>query len=373
MGKNNDLEYISILKEQYHEYELLNTLFNLSPDLLCIAGFDGYFKKINPAVSKLLGYTEEELLSRPVNDFVFSDDKNVTSIVRNDVHKGTPLLNFENRYLTKDGEIVWLSWTSMPENDKKIVFAIAKNITIKKLQEEERSIFTANLAKLNEDLKQFTRMTSHDIRSPVRNLLSIFNLLNVSKITDQETQELIEMLKATSQRLNDTVNNFVDMTISDDKFNAPVEELKLITTLKTVTTSINSLITDSSTTIECDFSAYETISFNRAYLESIFLNLITNAIKYAHPDRLPVISIHTEVKDQTNHLVFSDNGLGFDTEKVKDRIFGLYQVFHQNKESKGIGLYLVHTHLTALGGAIIVESKVNVGTTFVLSFKKEPI
>lgn len=370
MGDNNKLEYISILKDQYEEYQQLNTLFNLSPDLLCIAGFDGYFKKINPAVSKLLGYTEEELLSTPINDFVFSDDKNVTSTVRNDIHKGSPLLNFENRYLTKQGEIIWLSWTSMPENDKKVVFAIAKNITLKKLQEEERSIFTANLAQLNEDLKQFTRMTSHDIRSPVRNLLSIFKLLNVSKIADQETLELLEMLKETSHRLNDTVNDFVDMTISDDKFNAPVEELQLATIHETVSASINSLIAESGALIKCDFSAYNTIFFNKSYLESIFLNLITNAIKYAHPDRLPVISIYTEIKDHTNRLIFSDNGLGFDMDKVKDKIFGLYQVFHKNKESKGIGLYLVQTHLTALGGKIFVESKVNVGTTFVLSFKK---
>ncbi len=86
MDEGNGLEYIKILKKQCLEYEQLDTLFNLSADLLCIAGFDGYFKKINPAVSRLLGYTTEELLSRPINEFVFGDDKNVTSNVRNDIH-----------------------------------------------------------------------------------------------------------------------------------------------------------------------------------------------------------------------------------------------------------------------------------------------
>jgi len=371
MDEGNGLEYIKILKKQCLEYEQLDTLFNLSADLLCIAGFDGYFKKINPAVSRLLGYTTEELLSRPINEFVFGDDKNVTSNVRNDIHKGVPLLNFENRYLTKNGEIVWLSWTSMPEVNQKVVFAIAKNITHKKLQEEERNILMTKLTQINEELKQFTRMTSHDIRSPVNNLLSIFGLLNITKIADPETQELVSLLKTTSERLNDTVTNFVDVLIKSDQFNVSVENLYLTPILQKVTSSISSLINNSGTTINYDFSVYDTVYFNKAYMESIFLNMITNAIKYANPEKLPLISIRTEVTDHIHQLIISDNGSGFDMEKVKDKIFGLYQVFHENKESKGIGLHLVHTHISAMGGKISVDSKVNEGTTFTISFKEQ--
>ena len=371
MDEGNGLEYIKILKKQCLEYEQLDTLFNLSADLLCIAGFDGYFKKINPAVSRLLGYTTEELLSRPINEFVFGDDKNVTSNVRNDIHKGVPLLNFENRYLTKSGEIVWLSWTSMPEVNQKVVFAIAKNITHKKLQEEERNILMTKLTQINEELKQFTRMTSHDIRSPVNNLLSIFGLLNITKIADPETQELVSLLKTTSERLNDTVTNFVDVLIKSDQFNVSVENLYLTPILQKVTSSISSLINNSGTTINYDFSVYDTVYFNKAYMESIFLNMITNAIKYANPEKLPLISIRTEVTDHIHQLIISDNGSGFDMEKVKDKIFGLYQVFHEHKESKGIGLHLVHTHISAMGGKISVDSKVNEGTTFTISFKEQ--
>jgi PAS domain S-box-containing protein len=82
--------------------------FDLSPDLLCVAGYDGYLKKINPAVSKLLGYTNEELLSKPINDFVYFADQKSTSTARNDLRKKVSLFNFENRYVTKNGAIVWL-------------------------------------------------------------------------------------------------------------------------------------------------------------------------------------------------------------------------------------------------------------------------
>ena len=134
-------------------YELF---FELSPDLLCIAGFDGYFRKINPAVSKLLGYSIQELYSRPINDFVFEEDREITVKVRNELTKAKPLSNFENRYLTKSGEIIWLSWTSLPVESEQIVFAIAKNITHKKKLEAERNIILSNLTQANEDLKQLT-------------------------------------------------------------------------------------------------------------------------------------------------------------------------------------------------------------------------
>ncbi|MEO5912123.1 MAG: PAS domain-containing protein [Pelobium sp.] len=110
--------------------------FELSPDLLCIAGYDGYFKKINPAVSKTLGYSEEELFASPISSFIHPDDRKITSQNREKLIEDVPLLNFENRYLTKTGETVWLSWTSMPIKRDKIVFAIAKIVIYKKKLEE---------------------------------------------------------------------------------------------------------------------------------------------------------------------------------------------------------------------------------------------
>jgi len=117
----------------------LEYFFELSPDLICIAGYDGYFKKINPAVSKTLGYTNEELFSRPINSFVHPEDQGMTNNSRNNVRSGKHLINFENRYMTKDGETVWLSWTSIPIEKDRTIFAIAKNISVKKKPAEKPS------------------------------------------------------------------------------------------------------------------------------------------------------------------------------------------------------------------------------------------
>ena len=141
--------------------------FELSADLLCIAGFDGFFKRINPAVSKLLGYTNDELLSRPISDFVYIEDSAVTSKVRGELTRGKPLFNFENRYVTKNGELVWLTWTSMNIDRDQLVFAIAKNITYRKRLEEERNALLLNMTKVNTDLRKLTFTTAHDLRSPI--------------------------------------------------------------------------------------------------------------------------------------------------------------------------------------------------------------
>ncbi|RKS14611.1 PAS domain-containing sensor histidine kinase [Flavobacterium sp. 120] len=346
-----------------------DNFFNISADFICIAGFDGFFKRINPAVSKLLGFSEEELYARPISSFVYTPDLKITIETREQVYKNKPLLNFENRYLTKSGEIVWLSWTSMPVESEKLVYAIAKNITHKKKVEEERNLLLANLTQINKELTVLSHKTSHDLKSPINNMLSVFSLIDVSKINDPETLELINILKLTSENLKETLNESIDELVENENINTQIEEINLTESLAEVLASINSLVSDSKAIINVDFSAFENVTFNKAYIKSIFLNLLTNSIKYSKPHQVPVISIQSRKNNGVNQLIFSDNGLGFDMDKVKDKIFGLYEKFHSNVDSNGIGLYLVYNHITSLGGRIAVESKINEGATFTISFK----
>ncbi|WP_323757652.1 PAS domain-containing sensor histidine kinase [Roseivirga sp.] len=343
--------------------------FKFSPDLLCIAGFDGFFKRINPAVSKLLGYTEEELLSRPIDDFIHPSDQNITSQYRENIKKGNPLLNYENRYIKKNGEIVWLAWTSMPLEDESLVYAIAKDITHKKKLEEERNALLASLSIMNKRLKDLSFTTSHDLRGPVNNLFAILHLLDTSEIKSPETLHLIELLKTTAEKLEVKMNKHLDALSENAKVSVKIEDVSLAEVLKSVQKSIGALIENSGVVFQINFSSFQTINFNKEYLESIFLNLITNSIKYAKPNTLPIISIQSKMVNDVKRLIFTDNGIGFDKDAVKDRVFGLSQTFNTRPESKGIGLYLVHTHMTNLGGHISVESKINEGTEFTLSFR----
>ncbi|WOK05269.1 PAS domain-containing sensor histidine kinase [Imperialibacter roseus] len=360
-----------VSKERNEDEKIrLDPFFELSPYLLCIAGYDGYFRRINPAVCKLLGYSQEELLARPISDFIYHEDRHQTKVHRDALLKNVPLLDFENRYVTKGGEVVWLSWNSMPYDSKQLVYAIAKNITHKKRIEEGREALLADLAEANKDLKQLNYTTSHDLRSPVNNLLTIVDLLGNSNIQSKVALELIPILKSATENLNQTLNDYLNIISQKESQVAPIEELDLKQVLSTVVNSINSLAKNANAQFEIDFSEATHIRFNRAYLESIFLNLITNSIKYRRLDVAPVISISSIRSHNAIQLVFADNGLGFDMSKVKGKIFGLHQRFHNHSDSKGIGLYLVHSHVTSLGGSIEVASEVNKGTKFTISFNE---
>lgn len=346
----------------------LSPFFDLSTDLLCIAGFDGYFKKINPALCNLLGYSKKQLLDQPINSFIHPDDRALTEKHRNNIRNGKPLLNFENRYISREGKTVWLSWTSMPVTEHELVYAIAKNITYIKKHESERNQLLTEVTKNNQRLKQLNYTTAHDLRSPVNNLLAVFSMMDTENIKDKETLEFIGILQAASKNLKKTLDNYVDDLQSEDTLQVNTEDLNLQRVLNKVVESLNSLLKDAHAKITTNFAELHTINFNQNYLESIFLNLITNSVKYSHPDRDPEITLTTKIKDGSKQLIFTDNGQGFDSNNNKEKVFGLHQKFHDHKDSKGIGLYLVYNHMTNLGGHISVESEINVGTKFTLTF-----
>jgi signal transduction histidine kinase len=197
----------------------------------------------------------------------------------------------------------------------------------------------------------------------------LLSLIDVSRIDDPPTLDLIDVIKQAGENLKQTLNNYVD-TLSV-KHAVEEEEVDLNAALENVLQSIHSLIQSSNTVVHHDFSKLPLIKFNKGYLESVFLNLITNAIKYSKPDTWPVISISSDKTNEGSQLVVADNGIGFDMERVKDKIFGLHQHFHDNQDSKGIGLYLVHAHVTSMGGRVRVESKINEGAEFIISFKND--
>jgi PAS domain S-box-containing protein len=118
----------------------LDQLFNLSLDLFCIAGFDGYFKRINPAWEKTLGISKEELLAQPYIDFVHPDDREATLGEAKSMGAGTVTFSFENRYRCGDGTYIWLLWNATPSSDQKLIFAVARDITLRKRAERRMAV-----------------------------------------------------------------------------------------------------------------------------------------------------------------------------------------------------------------------------------------
>jgi len=112
-------------------------IFNLSIDMLCIAGFDGFFKQVNPAFSHTLGWTRDELLRKPWLDLVHPDDRTATAEAGEQLRRGATVSFFENRYLCRDGTYRWISWNSVPFPRDKLIVAVARDNTLKRLDEEK--------------------------------------------------------------------------------------------------------------------------------------------------------------------------------------------------------------------------------------------
>jgi len=126
-------------------------LFNLSIDMLCIAGFDWYFKQLNPAWEKTLGWTNEELMSKPYLEFVHPEDREATTNAAQRLEDGRIIITFDNRYLCKDDSYKWISWNSYPLVDEGLIFAVARDVTEQKEMEQE-------IQKRIKDLENFYEM-----------------------------------------------------------------------------------------------------------------------------------------------------------------------------------------------------------------------
>jgi PAS domain S-box-containing protein len=116
----------------------LERFFEVSIDMLCQLGFDGYFKRLNPAWERTLGFTVEVLKSRPFIEFVHPDDRERTLKQNTEVRAGGQALGFENRYLCKDGSYRWFLWNAAPEFGEQTIYSVARDITARKNAEEER-------------------------------------------------------------------------------------------------------------------------------------------------------------------------------------------------------------------------------------------
>jgi hypothetical protein len=212
--------------------------FDLTPDLLCKTGFDGNFKKTNPTVPLLLLDTNNDLMSSPINEFVSQEDLVSTSLASNKLRKRVSLFNFKTRYSTTKGYIARLLCASLPVESNKVVSAIAKYITSKKEIEEKRNFHFTEATKINNYFKQLTYRTANDLRSPVNNLLTVFELLDICKISDSKTLKFISLLKSTTEELKSTINDYV--TILKSQYSSLKNILLYATFLVLISTTTSS-------------------------------------------------------------------------------------------------------------------------------------
>lgn len=219
----------------------------------------------------------------------------------------------------------------------------------------------------NKRLLNFAHIVSHNLRSHASNLALTLELLGHD--TGPDEKKLLEANVAKiSTALNETIAHLNEVVVVQTETEQIKKKLVFAEVMQGVLDVLKPEITRSNAQIQLDFKACPNLEYVPAYLESILLNLTSNALKYKHPERAPIITIKTHLENQKPVLVVSDNGLGIDLEKYGSKLFGMYKTFHHNADAKGIGLFITKNQIEALGGNIQVESEPNKGTQFTITF-----
>lgn len=235
-----------------------------------------------------------------------------------------------------------------------------------KLEELNRdlSAYTNELVSTNSGLQQFSYIISHNLRSPVANIMALTTYLRDETNTPETNQELYNALDKSVELLNGVIVDLNTILTVKNEVSDKKEQIKLSSLLFDIQLSIQNLIDQSQAKIMIDFTEADELHSLKSYLHSIFINLISNSIKYAQPGVIPLITIKSERNVRGILIRFKDNGMGIDLEKKRDQVFGLYKRFHENIKGKGMGLFMVKTQVETLGGEITVESEVNKGAEF---------
>ncbi len=235
---------------------------------------------------------------------------------------------------------------------------------------------TIQLSSLNEDLtkqnltlEQFTFITAHNLKSPIAQINGLINLLPIDSEPNRSTKETIVRLKDSAEKLNEVVSDITKI-LNIRKGGEKLQKINLKEQLDLTLASLALEIRDKNAEVTVLSESDLQITGIRAYIQSIFYNLIHNAIKYSSADRDPQIHISMQETNEHIEIIFEDNGIGIDMDYAQEKIFQLYQRFNTDYQGKGYGLYLTKTQVEAMHGKISVESEVNVGTTFTLLFPK---
>ncbi|HEX8348905.1 MAG TPA: PAS domain-containing sensor histidine kinase [Hymenobacter sp.] len=219
----------------------------------------------------------------------------------------------------------------------------------------------------NSRLQNFAYIISHNIRSHSANLTSLVKLMQAA--TDPaQTAMFLGMLKTSTDKLAETIVNLNEIVTANGSSNQPKEPRKLrLEVLKTLE-ALNILVHQSQVTVTVDIPAEVTVAVVPAYLDSILLNLISNAIKYRSQDKAPTITLGCYQEGDYTILTIQDNGLGIDLVRNRTKIFGMYKTFHNNEDARGVGLFITKNQIEAMNGKIALESEVGVGSTFKVYF-----
>ncbi|MDB4969447.1 MAG: hybrid sensor histidine kinase/response regulator [Myxococcales bacterium] len=350
--------------------------FTLSLEMLCIAGVDGYFKRLNPAFD-VLGYTVEELMQRPFVDYVHPDDRAATLAEVEKLSRGQQTIQFENRYRCKDGSYRYLNWKSAADPSGTI-YAAARDITEEKRIEAERAELNRLLVVRNEELTRASRaksdflaMMSHELRTPLNSIIGFSEVLLDGKfgsLTDKQSRYLGNVLQS-GRHLLGLINDLLDLSkIEAGRLEVVRQPCAARSLVADAMVTLQPLADARKVTLAVDplgSPPIPPVVADAARFKQVLYNLLSNAIKFTPAEGR--VGVHCALAPVAGfvRIAVTDSGLGISADDLER----LYQPFTQLANAKdrggtGLGLALTKQLVELMGGRIGIDSAVGRGSTF---------
>jgi PAS domain S-box-containing protein len=343
--------------------EVFERFFMLSLDMLCIAGVDGYFKRVSPAFAAL-GYAPEELLRRPMLDFIHPDDVAPTLAELEKLACNVPTLAFENRYRCKDGSYRWLAWNAAPDPSGTL-YAVARDVTDNRRAEAELREARDAAEAASRELEAFAYSVAHDLRAPLRSLdgFSLALLEDYHDRLDGEGRQYLTYLRESAQRMAELIDDLLALSrVTRSELHS--EEVSLTALAHTTIGRLRQAHPERQ--VEVEIAAGLTVTGDSRLLAVMMENFLGNAWKFTGKRPRARIEVGaTTTGDGRRAYFVRDDGAGFDM-AFAHKLFGVFHRLHAAAEFEGTGIGLataqrvIHRH----GGRVWAKAEVDAGATF---------
>jgi two-component system, sensor histidine kinase and response regulator len=390
---------IGLFVDRKRAEEELDRFFAISLDLQCIATFDGYFTRVNPAWERTLGYTSEEMVARPFIDFVHPDDRESTIAAMSALVSGARVRDFENRYRARDGSYVWLLWNAASLPELGSIYADARDITERKRSEDalkrhgedletarcEQQANAERLAQLVGELElakrvaeeataakgEFLANMSHEIRTPMNGIIGMTELALRTKLTVRQ-RDYLRSVQHSAEALLTLVNDILDFS----KIEARRLSLERVTfdLRETVEEAVRLLAPrahEKGLELACHIQpdVPGTVVGDPGRLRQVLVNLVGNAIKFTERGEV-VVTVEVQEahgSDAALHFTVSDTGIGIPADK-QWQVFGAFVQADASTTRRyggsGLGLTISAQLVELMGGRVWLESEAGRGSRF---------
>ncbi|MFQ5445781.1 MAG: PAS domain S-box protein [Saprospiraceae bacterium] len=354
------------LKESEERFRMI---FENAPDGMGLVDCaSGKFLKVNQALTDIVGYSEKELLTMTPTDLTHPSDLKLTSDLYSEAIQND--LNFygvEKRYVHKNGRTVYIYLAVHIVYDDglpKYKIGIIKDVTLKKENERKLKKYARQLEESNQNLQEFAYAASHDLREPLRTVVSYVQLLKRSLPAQEkngQVNEFMNYIVGGAKRMEKQITALLDYSrIGNSSLH--FEQLDLKDTIFAVCQSLKTQIIETNASLEIRELPY--IVGDAGQIEGLFQNLISNSMKYKKQGVAPVVKVGAEQTQDGWHFTITDNGIGIEEEYLK-KIFAVFRRLHSQDQipGNGVGLAICHRIIQRHAGKIWATSTPGEGTT----------